>query len=125
MLVSWGPVLVLFALAFMPTLIAMVRTLHPGWLLHLGILHYAILSLIFFGYARYRTVVEPLCLILAAESLAFCLAQLEVYRRRTGGTGPSRAATPDGALVGYRATAEHEQLRIDLPPARIEEGLRP
>jgi 4-amino-4-deoxy-L-arabinose transferase-like glycosyltransferase len=83
MLLSWGPVLVLFAVAFVPTLWSFLRSGHPGWLIHLAILHYALNSVVFFGYARYRSAVEPLCLILAAQAVCFGFARLrEVQRLR-------------------------------------------
>jgi 4-amino-4-deoxy-L-arabinose transferase-like glycosyltransferase len=81
MLLSWGPVLILFGMAFIPTLVAFLRSGHPGWLIHLGILHHAILSEIFFGNARYRSVIEPLCLILASWSVA---SGFTWVRRRLG-----------------------------------------
>jgi 4-amino-4-deoxy-L-arabinose transferase-like glycosyltransferase len=77
MLLGWGPVLLLFALAFFPTLITCLRNGQPGWLLHLGILHYVLASLIFFGYARYRQPVEPLCIILAAVAVQFGAGKLQ------------------------------------------------
>jgi 4-amino-4-deoxy-L-arabinose transferase-like glycosyltransferase len=73
-LLTWGPVLILFSLSFIPTLATFLRIGHPGWLIHLGILHHAILSEIFFGNARYRSVIEPLCLILASWSVVFGFA---------------------------------------------------
>ena len=53
-LLSWGPVLVLFVTAFVPTFVKMLKNSQPGWLLHLAILHYVINSLIFFANIRYR-----------------------------------------------------------------------
>jgi len=76
MLVSWGPLLVLFALAFVPTLVIFLRERHPGWLIHLTILHFTLNTVIFFGNSRYRYPIEPLCMILAAQTLVFCVCRL-------------------------------------------------
>ena len=70
-LLSWGPILVLFTLAFIPTLVHSLRQGDSAWLLHLGIFHFVMISLIFFGLARYRHPIEPLCIILAAVSLQY------------------------------------------------------
>jgi 4-amino-4-deoxy-L-arabinose transferase-like glycosyltransferase len=80
MLISWGPVLVLFGLAYIPTLVALLRARRPEWLIHLGIFHFVIVSLLFYGYARYRYPVEPLCLILAAQALGFGLARFSPWK---------------------------------------------
>ena len=71
MLLCWGPLLLLSAVALLPTLTRSLREGDPSWLLHLAILHYAINSLIFFGNARYRYPIEPICMVLAAW-LAAC-----------------------------------------------------
>lgn len=76
MLVSWGPVLVLFTLAFVPTLVEFLRRGHPGWLIHLGILHYIVVSLIFYALSRYRMPVEPLCIVLALRGLEMATERL-------------------------------------------------
>jgi 4-amino-4-deoxy-L-arabinose transferase-like glycosyltransferase len=65
-LASWGPVLLLFILALIPTLYLSLRYRHPVFLIHLAILHYVANSLIFFAYIRYRAPIDPLCIILAA-----------------------------------------------------------
>jgi len=70
-LVSWGPILVLFGLGFFPTAIYFLRTNNPGWILHLGVFHFVLLSLIFFGSSRYRFPVEGLCIILASATLVW------------------------------------------------------
>ncbi len=70
-LASWGPILVLFALGFFPSAIYFLRTNNPGWLLHLGVFHFVIISLLFFGYARYRFPVEGLCIILASATIVW------------------------------------------------------
>jgi 4-amino-4-deoxy-L-arabinose transferase-like glycosyltransferase len=97
-LLSWGPVLVLFALAFFPTLAGFLRQRHPGWLIHLTILHFTLNAEVFFGDSRYRYPIEPLCLILAAKALVAGLAWLRSGRdvrspwdlSNTGRLGPVR-----------------------------------
>jgi 4-amino-4-deoxy-L-arabinose transferase-like glycosyltransferase len=64
--VSWGPVLVLFLIGFVPTLIGFLKSGHPGWVLHLGILSSLILTVILFGELRYRFVFEPICIVIAS-----------------------------------------------------------
>jgi 4-amino-4-deoxy-L-arabinose transferase-like glycosyltransferase len=71
MLMSWGPVLVLFALGFFPSAIYFLRTNNPGWLLHLGVLHFVMTALIFWGASRFRYPVEGLCIILASATLVW------------------------------------------------------
>lgn len=71
MLLAWGPVLVLFTLAFFPTWVGFMRNKSPAWLIHLAILHFVLMSVIFFGYARYRQPIEPLCIVLAVRALMF------------------------------------------------------
>lgn len=70
-LLTWGPVLVLFALSFFPTWIQHLRTANGGWLIHMAILHFVANTVIFHGLLRYRFSIEPLCLILAAVSVEF------------------------------------------------------
>lgn len=79
-LFSWGPVLVLFAAAFIPTLMHFLRTGHPGWIIHLVILHYVAIIVIFFGYSRYRYPIEPLCVLLAAAAVTFLSTRLQGKR---------------------------------------------
>lgn len=67
MLLSWGPLLVLFGAAYIPTLVGFLRHGDPGWLLHLAILHYWIVSVIFFALSRYRHPIDGLCIILAVR----------------------------------------------------------
>lgn len=81
MLLAWGPVLVLFGIAYFPTLIAALRRKEPQWLLHLAILQYLMTSVIFFGMARYRQQVEPLCIILAVQALTFLIERRKVAAR--------------------------------------------
>jgi 4-amino-4-deoxy-L-arabinose transferase-like glycosyltransferase len=71
MLVAWGPTLVLFGLAYFPTLVLCLRRQQPGWLLHLAILQYVLTSIIFFAFLRYRQQIEPLCIILAATAVEY------------------------------------------------------
>ena len=68
MLFSWGPVLLLALVGFIPWLIRFLRAGTPEWLLHMVILHMAALDVVFFGLARYRYVVEPYCILLAVAS---------------------------------------------------------
>jgi 4-amino-4-deoxy-L-arabinose transferase-like glycosyltransferase len=70
-LVSWGPILVLFGLGFFPSAIYFMRNNNPGWIIHLGVFHYIVLSLIFFGFLRYRFPVEGLCIILASATFVW------------------------------------------------------
>lgn len=65
-LAAWGPVLILSAVAFVPTGVRFLRADHPGWLLHLAVIHFVVLSAVFFGNARYRHPIEPICILLAA-----------------------------------------------------------
>jgi 4-amino-4-deoxy-L-arabinose transferase-like glycosyltransferase len=68
-LVAWGPVLVLFSVAFFPTLISFLNQRHPGWLIHLVILHVVLNAFVFWGASRFRHPIEGLCLILAAATV--------------------------------------------------------
>jgi 4-amino-4-deoxy-L-arabinose transferase-like glycosyltransferase len=65
-LLSWGPILVLMLIGFVPSLLLLCRSQNPGWVIHLAILHILMLNVIFFGMSRYRYPVEPLCLLIAA-----------------------------------------------------------
>jgi hypothetical protein len=69
MLVSWGPVLVLFVPAFLVTLLSALRRKDPSLLLHLAIVNFMLITLIFWGESRYRHGIEPLCLIWAAATV--------------------------------------------------------
>ena len=60
-------VLVLFAVAFFPTAIDFLRRDHPGWLIHLTILHFVLTALVFWGSNRFRFPIEGLCIILASS----------------------------------------------------------
>jgi len=83
MLVSWGPILVLFALGFFPSAVYFLRANNPGWILHLGVLQFVLTSIIFFGSSRYRFPVEGLCIILASATLVWTCEQIRKrFRRR-------------------------------------------
>jgi 4-amino-4-deoxy-L-arabinose transferase-like glycosyltransferase len=71
MLASWGPILVFFALGFFPTLIYFLRTNNPGWILHLGVFHFVLTALIFWGASRFRYPIEGLCIILASSTFVW------------------------------------------------------
>lgn len=75
-LLSWGPVLLLFLISVIPTFVSAIRAGKPDWILHLGILHFVATTLIFFGNARYRHSIEPLCFILAAVTLRSAMMKL-------------------------------------------------
>jgi 4-amino-4-deoxy-L-arabinose transferase-like glycosyltransferase len=70
-LVTWGPVLALLILGFLPTAIYFLRTNHPGWILHVGIFHFVLSALVFWGASRFRYPVEGLCIILASATLVW------------------------------------------------------
>ena len=75
MLISWGPVLLLLLIGFVPLLLKFLRARDPGWLLHAAILHMVALDVVFFGLARYRYVVEPYCVLLAAGTVVWLVKQ--------------------------------------------------
>lgn len=68
LLVTWGPVLILFLPAFFLTLVGSIRERHPRWLLHLCILHLEITCVIFSGIVRFRFPIEGICIIFACVS---------------------------------------------------------
>jgi len=86
MIIAWGPVLVLWLLGFFPTLNQFLRARHPGWLIHLGIVHYLLTSVIFYALVRYRMAVEPLCIILAVQTVVLFARRLKQSKEMTGGT---------------------------------------
>jgi 4-amino-4-deoxy-L-arabinose transferase-like glycosyltransferase len=90
MLISWGPILVLFALGFFPSAIYFLRTGNPGWILHLGVFHFVMTALIFWGSSRFRYPVEGLCIILASATLVWIC---EKIGRRFSASAP-RTACP-------------------------------
>jgi 4-amino-4-deoxy-L-arabinose transferase-like glycosyltransferase len=65
-LLSWGPVLVLFLIGFIPTGLRLLRDGHPGWLLHLAIIGSLPMTALMFGDMRYRYTLEPICILIAA-----------------------------------------------------------
>jgi 4-amino-4-deoxy-L-arabinose transferase-like glycosyltransferase len=71
MLATWGPILILFALGFFPSAIYFLRTNNPGWILHVGVLHFVLTAVIFWGASRFRFPVEGLCIILASATLVW------------------------------------------------------
>jgi 4-amino-4-deoxy-L-arabinose transferase-like glycosyltransferase len=110
-LFSWGPVLVLFALAAPPTLADFLRRGHPGWLIHLGIAVYLFTSLIFFGNSRYRYPIDPLCIILAARAVEYGIGLLggaaargRRPARREAVVQPSWAEAADGDRTPSHST---------------------
>ena len=82
MLVSWGPVMVMFALAFFPTALKFLRNNRPGWIIHLGVMHFVLTALIFWGSSRFRYPVEGLCIILASSTVAWIWKRID--RRLVG-----------------------------------------
>ena len=76
MLFSWGPVLLLFAAAFVPTLVRFLKAEHPGWIVHLGIVQFELTALVFWGSSRFRYPVEGLCLMLAGVSAVWMWEKL-------------------------------------------------
>jgi len=92
MLLSWGPVLVLFALGFFPIAIYFLRTNNPGWILHLGVFHFVLTALVFWGASRFRYPVEGLCIILASATLVWlCENVSRLFPAATPRTGCSCA----------------------------------
>src|SRR5271157_145582 len=79
-LASWGPVLILFLIAVIPTLVGFLRSNHPGWIIHLAIVNSLIITLMFWGETRYRHSIEPLCIILASEAFVVGLRALSRCR---------------------------------------------
>jgi hypothetical protein len=80
-LLSWGPVLLLFGIGFLPTLWQSLRDGTGAWLIHMAILHYVMNSVLFFANIRYRAPVDPLCILLAAWTV--CQAWSTVSGART------------------------------------------
>jgi 4-amino-4-deoxy-L-arabinose transferase-like glycosyltransferase len=76
-LLSWGPVLLLFLIAFVPTWVGFLRSGNPAWLIHLTVVSSLFITLIFWGETRYRFSIEPLCIILAAEAVVFGWVRLQ------------------------------------------------
>jgi 4-amino-4-deoxy-L-arabinose transferase-like glycosyltransferase len=68
MLLAWGPILLLFAVGCFPTAVGFLRSGEPGWLIHLGILHFVFTAEIFWGASRFRYPVEDLCIAIASAT---------------------------------------------------------
>lgn len=68
MALTWGPILILFALGCIPTAVDFLRRGEPGWILHLGILHFVLTAEIFWGASRFRYPVEDLCIAVASAT---------------------------------------------------------
>jgi 4-amino-4-deoxy-L-arabinose transferase-like glycosyltransferase len=85
MLASWAPILLLVAFAFFPTGYTFLRNSHPGWVLHLGVLHFVLTAQIFWGSSRFRYPVEGLCIILASAAVIWMTERIRfTYRWRSG-----------------------------------------
>jgi 4-amino-4-deoxy-L-arabinose transferase-like glycosyltransferase len=78
MLASWGPIMFLVAFAFFPTGYGFLRDRHPGWIIHLGIMHFVLTALIFWGASRFRYPVEGLCIILASAAMVWITKQISI-----------------------------------------------
>ena len=76
-LLAWGPVLLLGGLAFFPTGWLFLRRGHPGWLIHLTVVDFMLVTIVFFGYSRYRYPIEPFCVLLAVVAIQFALSSLK------------------------------------------------
>jgi 4-amino-4-deoxy-L-arabinose transferase-like glycosyltransferase len=85
MLASWGPMLVMFAFAFFPTALHFLRDRHPGWVVHLGVMHFVLTSLIFWGASRFRYPVEGLCIILASAGVVWISRRVSSSNRMRSG----------------------------------------
>jgi 4-amino-4-deoxy-L-arabinose transferase-like glycosyltransferase len=96
MMASWGPVLALLILGFLPTAIFFLRTNHPGWILHVGILHFVLTALVFWGASRFRYPVEGLCIILASATVVW------LCKRVASGA----ASAPDSTREPLRFTGD-------------------
>jgi 4-amino-4-deoxy-L-arabinose transferase-like glycosyltransferase len=90
MLVSWGPVLVLFVLGVIPTAICSLRTNSPSWILHMGILHFVLTAEVFWGSSRFRYPVEGLIIIVASATLVWLYEHLS-------GRAASRTSTAEAS----------------------------
>jgi hypothetical protein len=78
MLLTWGPVLILFAVGCIPTAIGFLRRGEPGWLIHLGILHFVLTAEIFWGASRFRYPVEDLCIAVASATAVWIWKRIAV-----------------------------------------------
>jgi 4-amino-4-deoxy-L-arabinose transferase-like glycosyltransferase len=71
MLLSWGPVLVLFVPAFCVTLVRGVQERSPMLWMHFFIVAVFLQALIYFGLPRYRYPMEPFCIVFAAMAINY------------------------------------------------------
>lgn len=90
-LLAWGPVLLLSGMAFFPTWWVFLRRRDAGWLVHLTIVNFLLITVIFFGYSRYRYSVEPFCVLLAVVAVQFALTRLRRSRVPLSGSELARA----------------------------------
>ncbi len=81
MLLSWGPLLILAGVAFVPTLLQSLKSGHPAWIIHLAILHFVLTALVFWGSSRFRYPVEGLFLILAMTSVVWMSQRLRMVAK--------------------------------------------
>lgn len=107
-LLSWGPILVLFVLALVPTLAVGLRHRHAVLLLHLAVLHYVANSLVFFALIRYRAPIDPLCIIFATTMIAEILVAVGWSQiGRPFAVGMSRISSLDRQVNPHSAVAFH------------------
>lgn len=99
MLLTWGPVLALTIVAAPITLWSFLRRRHPGWLLHLNLLHFCILTVLFFGFPRYRLPIEPLCLVFASAAVAWVWNGLRVKRCEVQAHAEPTQIAPTTAVI--------------------------
>jgi 4-amino-4-deoxy-L-arabinose transferase-like glycosyltransferase len=83
----WGSILLLLMIGFVPSLVSSLRQGSPSWLIHLGILHFVVLTVVFFGFARYRFSIEPLCIMIAVWTVDV----IWQWRRGSDGRVPPQA----------------------------------
>ena len=106
-LLTWGPVLLLFAMGFFPTLLRSLQSGRPTWLIHLAIGHYVVNSLVFFAYLRYRAPVDPLCLILAAWTVVAIWTSVFPRAPARSSTGSRRSWRNASSKSAGRAREHH------------------
>ena len=94
MLAAWGPVLTLFVLGFLPSAIYFLRSNHPGWILHLGVFHFVLTAVVFWGASRFRYPVEGLCIIVASATFTWLYQHVSRrLRRDVHGSSPLTNST--------------------------------
>jgi 4-amino-4-deoxy-L-arabinose transferase-like glycosyltransferase len=101
--VVWGSVLLLLVIGFVPSLVSSLKQGSPSWLIHLAILHFVVLTVVFFGFARYRYPIEPLCIMIAV----WTADSIWQWWRGSDSRAPSRAAVN---AVGKEQDAEVPRL---------------